>query len=357
VDWSWENHPQCKSTAQVRDICPPAAFSGLQDVIFMNTGDGSFRRVTSEVGLIEKGKGLGVVCADLNKDSRIDVYVANDTTNNFLYANEGNRQFKEMGVASGTALDERGISNGSMGIAVLDFDGDLNPDIWVCNYEDETFALYKNDGDLRFRHVTSSTGIAALGTLFVAFGTVAADFDNDGDEDLAVVNGHVLRFPPDNTVEQFPLFLTNSGRGKFSRQQFEPNNYFAKKWRGRGMVSLDFDRDGSLDLATSNVNQPAALLANRTPPQGNWCGLQLIGRRSNRDAIGAQIIFRTDAKSYLRLITGGGSYLSQSVYTVHCAFRPGEQLKQVEITWPSGTVETLNELGKNQYHRVVEAAN
>ncbi len=240
VDWSWDNHPACKSTAGVKDVCPPAAFTGIQDVVFFNQSDGKFQKASSEIGLVPEGKGLGVVCADLNNDNLIDVYVANDTVNNFLYQNLGDGKLKEIGVSSGTALDDKGVSNGSMGIAVLDYDGSLAPDLWVCNYEDETFALYKNDGDMNFRHVTSSTGLSNLGTLFVAFGTTAGDYDHDGDEDIMVTNGHVLRFPPGNTVSQLPLLLKNSGKGKLARVDASADNYFAKKWRGRGARAVGF---------------------------------------------------------------------------------------------------------------------
>ena len=268
--------------------------------------------------------------------------------------NQGNGKFEEQGIASGTALDERGKSNGSMGVSVLDFDGDLRLDIWVCNYENETFALYKNDGNSNFRHVTSSTGITALGTLFVAFGTVAADFDSDGDEDIVVANGHVLRFPTGNSVDQFPLVLLNNGRGKLTRQQFGPATYFGKKWRGRGVAGFDFDRDGDKDLVISNVNQAAAILENQTRTKGKWCSLELVGCKSNRDCIGARIVFRTDKKSYLRNIVGGGSYLSQNPYLVHCAFPFDEELRQAEITWPDGTVQVVDNLRVNGFNQVVE---
>lgn len=354
VDWSWQNHLDCKSTADVKDICPPAAFAGLQDIMFFNNGDGTFRSATTEIGLVAEGKGLGVVTANFNQDQLIDVYVANDTTNNFLYQNLGDGKFKEIGVSSGTALDDRGVSNGSMGIAVLDYDGNLQPDLWVCNYEDETFALYKNDGEMSFRHVTSSTGLSALGTLFVAFGTTAGDYDHDGDEDIMVTNGHVLRYPPGNTVDQLPLLLNNGGKGRLSRVTFDEGSYFAQKWRGRGVVQMDLDADGDLDLAVSHVNQPAAILQNTQKSKGNWCALDLVGRTSNRDAIGARVVFKTKAKSYLRLITGGGSYMSQSPYTVHCAFPAGEELQQVDITWPSGQLQTIANVALNQRQTVVE---
>lgn len=354
VDWSWANHPDCKSTANVKDICPPAAFAGIQDVVFFSNGDGTFRAAHSEIGLVPEGKGLGVVCAHLNSDQLIDVYVANDTTNNFLYENVGSGKFKEVGVTSGTALDDRGVSNGSMGIAVLDYDGNQLPDLWVCNYEDESFALYKNDGDMSFRHVTSSTGLSALGTLFVAFGTTAGDYDHDGDEDIMVTNGHVLRHPPGNTVDQLPLLLKNNGKGRLARVDFSDDSYFSQKWRGRGVVHMDFDHDGDLDLAVSHVNQSAALLRNEQKSTGKWCALDLVGRESNRDAIGAKVVFKTNVRRYLRMVVGGGSYMSQSPYTVHCAFPADEKLEQVEITWPLGRQEVWKNFEMNQPQMVVE---
>ena len=355
ADWSWEKNPECQSSARLRDVCPPGAFKGLNHIVFMSNGDGSFRSVASEIGLVPEGRGLGVVCADLNHDSKVDVYVANDTTNNFLYVNQGEGKFSEQGVASGTALDERGTANGSMGVAVFDFEGDLKPDLWVCNYENETFALYKNDGNANFRHITSSTGITALGTLFVAFGTVAADFDSDGDEDLVVANGHVLRFPPGNSADQFPLFLRNSGKGRLSRQTFDKDSYFSNKWRGRGAIGLDFDRDGDVDLAMSHINQPASVLENRTPTKGSWIQLELIGTKSNRDAIGGRVLFSTNKKKYLRHVIGGGSYLSQNPYLVHCAFPPDEKLEKVEVIWPNGSTQSLANVAINQYCQIVEA--
>lgn len=358
VDWTWEKNPQCISTARVRDICPPASFDGLPDCVFANQGNGTFKKLDQEIGLLPGGKGLGVVCSDLDQDGKVDIYVANDTNNNYLYLNRGNLKFEEIGVDSGAALDDHGVSNGSMGIAVLDYDGNLTPDLWVCNYEDETFALYKNDGGANYRFVSSSAGITALGTLFVAFGTVAADFDRDGDEDLVVANGHVLRFPSDTTVAQKPLLLTNTGKGKFLRQPTPEGDFFSQLYRGRGLVQLDFDLDGDLDLAFSNVNQPASILLNQTVATGQWCSLTLIGQASNRDAVGSQIIFTTEKsnkpKRYVRWVVGGGSYQSQSPYTVQWASPADEKLVQVEITWPNGGVQKLDGVPVNQRTVIVE---
>lgn len=336
TDWSWDKHPQCKTSSEPRDICAPAAFKGLPDQIYLNNNDTTFRPIEMNIEPNSDGRGLAVMLVDLNQDLKLDIYVANDTTYNFLFINQGNERFEEIGIASGAGLDERGNPNGSMGIAVFDFDGNLQPDLWVTNYENETCSLYLNDGNANFRCATATTGIMSLGTLFVSFGTVSGDLDLDGDEDLVIANGHVNRFPSGNSVDQFPLLLENSGSGKLLRPQTDPSNYFGKKWRGRGVVALDFDLDGDLDLAISHVNQDAVVLENKTLANGHWCTLELVGTHSNRDCIGSRVVFKTDKKNYLRTIVGGGSYLSQNPYSVHFGFPASETLEQFEITWPDG---------------------
>lgn len=354
VNWSSKNNPSCISTAGVREICPPAAFKGVQDAIFINQGDGTFRSATTEWGLVPEGRGLGVVCAHFDDDERLDVYVANDAANNFMYFNQDGERFKEHGVSSGTALDERGIANGSMGVAVLDFDADLLTDLWVSNYENETFALYKNEGGGNFRVITASSGLTTLGTLFVAFGTIAADFDSDGYEDVVVANGHVLRSPPNNSVSQYPLLARNKAGKRFVRPTYENTGYFGKKSRGRGVVDWDFDGDGDMDLAFINVNQPAALLENRTASVGHWLQIELVGTICNRDCIGARLVVQTDQRRILRQVSGGGSYLSQAPYTVHFGLPPGRSQVDVEITWPGGIAQKILGLDVNQKHQVIQ---
>ncbi len=354
VDWRITNNPPCTSASNDRDICPPARFPGLPDLIYMSNQDRSFRRCDQNLGLAPDGKGLGVIAANLDDDKNIDLYVANDTTNNFLYRNTGMSNLQEIGLQSGTALDERGLANGSMGLAILDYDADLKPDVWVTNYENETFALYKNDGDLQFRCVTTSTGITAIGNLYVGFGTCAADFDHDGDEDIVVANGHVMRHPVSNSVDQYPLFIENNGSKRLVRKQFHADNYFSKKWRGRGVAPFDFDHDGDLDLAFSHVNQPAEILQNESLEKGNWWIFQLCGTVSNRDAIGARLIASTSKRKLMRTIIGGGSYLTQAPYLVHFALPSEETIERLEIRWPNDTVSTILSPVRNQYSLLVE---
>lgn len=355
VDWSWSKNPKCNAPqAGEREICSPQDFNGLLDTVYFNNGDGTFRAANEEVGIKIAGKGLGVIATDVNIDGRLDAYVANDTTNNLLFVNQGEGKFKEMGVLSGTAFDERGVANGSMGVTVLDFDRDTQPDIWVTNYENETFALYRNDSRGMFRCVTQSTGITAIGSLYVGFGTVAADFTRSGYEDIVVSNGHVMLFPRYSPIQQEPLFIRNQGNGKLQRLEFPADDYFAQGHRGRGVVVGDLDSDGKLDLVFSHVLEQASILHQQTELAGDWLELTLVGRQTNRDAIGARVILETSLGPMMRTIIGGGSYLSQNPYVVNFGLPPGTTAKTIEITWPSGQQQRIETLQLNQRSVVVE---
>jgi hypothetical protein len=343
VDWSPTNHPRCQGASRdMADVCPPRKFEGLDDAVYLGNGDGTFRDGTHDVGLKPGGKGLGVVLADLDHDGDLDVYVANDTVDNFLYVNDGHGHFAETGLSSGTAVDDKGNPNGSMGVSVLDFDGDELLDLWVANYEDETFALYRNENRGLFRHVSSQVGLGALGTLLVGFGTVCGDFDGDGDEDIAVANGHVIHQPRNAPVKQEPLILLNDQKKRLVRATFPEGTYLATPHAGRGLAMGDLDNDGDLDLVFANTNEPAAVLLNSGDASAHWLKLQLVGTVSNRDAIGARCVIHTSDGTQLRHRYGGGSYLSSSDRVVHFGITSRATLESIEIHWPSGVVTKLN---------------
>lgn len=349
VNWSWENHPACPaSVADKVDICSPNDFAPLPDVIFCNQGNGNFTKEDVRYGLASDGKGLGVVAAHLNEDNFIDIYVANDTRNNFLYLNNDRAKLSEVGLISGTAVDVDGTPNGSMGLAVFDFDNDLASDIWVTNYENETCALYKNDGQGNFLWATDRAGINSLGTLFVSFGTVTGDFEADGDQDVVVANGHIMLYPRNSRLAQENLLLANtlrsvnksSNHGRLERNT-AAGSFFAERHRGRGLAKADLDGDGDLDLVFSNVNENARILRNDSVAHGRNVILKFVGRSSNRDAIGLRAVVQTNSNRYLRQVVGGGSYLSQSCYEVHWGIPEGEHIQKIELIWPSGLRQTV----------------
>jgi enediyne biosynthesis protein E4 len=354
VDWSFENHPLCQGPkVGLREVCPPRTFSPLPDVLYLSNGDGTFRDATAEWGLSPEGKGLGVILADLDLDGDLDVYVANDTVENLLYENVDGR-LKDVSLLSGASLSERGVPDGSMGVDLFDYNRDGRPDLWVVNYERESCALYENSGQLMFRHVSQRTGITSAGGLFVSWGTCCFDADRDGDEDMFVSNGHVIRYPTNAPLRQHPLLFENLGGTRFRNVAATAGEYLATPHMGRGVVTADFDGDGRLDLVVSHVNEPAAVLSNETPPRGDWLAVDLIGTRSPRDAIGAVVVLTTDRERQVRQWRGGGSYASTSTRRLHFGLGEATAIEQVEIHWPSGEHQTIAPQTSNQVLRVIE---
>ena len=291
VDWSFANHPTtCTYDGKTPDVCPPKKFAGLRHTVFRNNGNGTFTDVSAEAGLRPGGKdaskGLGVVLVDVNGDGKPDIYVANDTVDNFLYINRCTKsefRFEECGIFSGVARDGSGSPTGSMGVDAADYDGTGKPALWVTNYENELHGLYKNqcrDGRISFSYQTQAAGIAALGQKFVAWGTGFADLDHHGWEDLIIINGHATRYPTgvDVSRRQRPVLLRNQN-GRFSNISRLGGDYFQQPHLGRGLALGDLDNDGRIDAVVSHVNEPVALLRNEADTRGNhWLGIALAGR-------------------------------------------------------------------------------
>ena len=356
VDWSFDNHPFCSSrAADERDICPPREFAGLRDTLYLSNQDGTFRDATEAWGLRGDGKGLGVLAADFNDNGHVDIYVANDTTNNFLYVNDGEPPFREVATLAGAAADKSGIPNGSMGVDLIDFNHSGRPDIWVTNYEREDFALYRNEGPNAFLHVSDIAGLNVLGGLFVGFGTTCADLDLDGQEDILINNGHVILYPTASPRAQLPLAMLADGQ-RFQRLHFPADSYMSRPHEGRGLALADLDGDGDLDAIFSNINAPLAILRNDLSKPANWLQVQLIGTRSNRDAIGAKVTATIGDHQMLRVRKGGGSYLSTSQEALAWGLGSADRVDSLTVRWPSGAHNVLENVAANQVLRIVEPA-
>ncbi len=362
VDWSFANDPACKGLGRdiPRDVCAPQKFNPLQHRLYRNRGNGTFQDVTKEAPLRADGKGLGVVIADVDGDGKPDIYVANDAGDNFLYVNRGGMRFEEKGFAVGVAVDEHGQYNGSMGVDVSDYDGTGRPSLWVTNFQGEYHALYRNLGKNGFKYSTQAAGIGRLGQKYVGFGTGFLDFDNDGWDDLAIANGHVLRHPLGTGVKQRPVLLHNEdhdGRRQFRELPGSGGPYFQTEHSGRGLAIGDLDNDGWPDVVVSHQNAPVAILRNvagTTLGKGNhWLGIKLVGK-SDRDLVGTTATLEVNGRRLTHFVKGGGSYLSTSDPRVRFGIGPTEKVGRLTVKWPGGSEQHFDGLQVDRYWRATE---
>ncbi|WP_020470889.1 CRTAC1 family protein [Zavarzinella formosa] len=361
TDWSFANDPKCTGQGRdtTKDVCSPHQFGPLQHRLYRNKGDGTFADITATAPLRPDGKGLGVLITDLDADGRPDIYVANDGGDNFLYVNRGGMKFEERGRATGCALDDTGLFNGSMGVDAADYDESGRPSVWVTNYQGELHALYRNLGPTGFRHDSQSAGVARLGRQFVGFGTGFVDFDNDGWEDLVISNGHVLRHPTGSTVKQRPVLLRNEqhdGRRQFREIPGKGGPYFRGQYGGRGLAVADLDDDGWPDLIITHQNEPVVLLRNvagATGTTNNWLGISLAGR-DRRDVAGATVTLEVNGRKLTRFTHGGGSYLSTGDSRLRFGLGAASQVGRLTVRWPNGKEEQYDGLQPGRYWRITE---
>jgi hypothetical protein len=369
VNWSNANDPPCGGyfSGIRRDVCPPKRLDAVPHVLFRNRGNGTFEDVTTAAGLRvsrpdkDYGKGLGVLFVDVDLDGKPDIYVANDTTENFLYLNRsepGRLRFEDKGAVYGVHRDGGGNVNGSMGVDAADYDGSGRASVWVTNYENELHALYRNqlrDGRMIFSYATAAAGLAAIGPRFVGFGTVFADVDRDGWEDLVVNNGHVMQHHPMNFIKQPPILFLNTdhtGQRYYVEKSRSGGPYFRRPHRGRGLAVGDLDDDGRPDLVFCNTNDPAAVLRNEGPA-AHWLGIELSAAGRN-DTTGARLSLETGGRQQVRFAMRGRSYLSDSdrrfLIGLGTAAAPG----RLTVEWPSGSpwVEHFDGLTADQYHKL-----
>jgi hypothetical protein len=340
-----------------RMYCRPMQYPGTTELLYRNNGDGSFRDITRESGLAEAvGKALGAVFVDVDLDGKLDLYVANDALLNFLFRNLGGGRFEDVSVLSGTAFDPKGNPQGSMGVDAGDLDGDGLPDLAVSNFEGEPNAYYRNLGSGLFEDLSVSSGFAQRVPRDVGFGLNFLDLESDGDLDVFIANGHVDDKPrlQGATHAQRNALIWNQGGGRFVEKPcgsaFETNHV------GRGSAAADYDNDGDPDLAVSNSGGPLLLLRN-DDGGGGWLGVQLVGRKSNRQGIGARLVAETPAgKTLTRLVHAGSSYLSSSDPRVLFGLGSEKAVKRLTIHWPSGAVQALENLPAGKYVKIEEAS-
>jgi len=358
LDWDLRKNPWCGDEARnFRAYCHPEVFPPSTHILYHNNGDGTFTDVSSKAGFSGKrGNGLGVTFNDFDLDGWPDILVANDALAQQLFRNNGDGSFTEIGVSTGLAYDEDGRTYSGMGVAFEDYDNDGRPDVFIGDLANQKYALYKNQKET-FEYVTASTGVGAITALHSAWGAAFVDYDNDGWKDLIVAQSHVM----DNIEEtqpslryREPLLLMRNTRGRFEDVSKSSGAPFRIPVAARGLAFGDLDNDGYIDLAVNCLDGPPMILRNQGNGN-NWLTIDTVGTATNRDGIGArvEITGQSGARQWATVNTGG-SYQSASDKRVHFGLGADKRCASVEIQWPSGIVQRLQNVTGNQILRLKE---
>ncbi|HLZ51796.1 MAG TPA: CRTAC1 family protein [Candidatus Acidoferrum sp.] len=359
VRWSPEHDVFCSLDGTHKSYCTPEAYRGDTCWLFHNRGNGTFEDVTAASGIFDSSsKSLGVAMFDYDQDGWPDLLVANDTQPNKLYKNLQNGKFKEAGVEAGLAFSSEGKARAGMGIDTGDFDNTGRPGVAITNFDNEMIGLYRSAGAGTYDDIAIPSGLGAASRSTLGFGCAFFDVNLDGWLDLAVANGHI-----DETVRnirgnvgyaQAPQLFLNEGAGKFRDIANEVGGGFATPIVGRGLAYGDFDRDGDLDLLITTNNGPAYLFRNDLNAGNRFIRFQLVGTKSNRDAMGAKVRIFAGGQEQSRVVRGGSSYLSQSELPVTFGVGKSEKIERVTIEWPSGRSEEYKNLATGKAYEIIE---
>jgi enediyne biosynthesis protein E4 len=357
--WEVNKDPMCLGGGRLRAYCHPKFYEPLPSTLYRNNGDGTFTDVSDETGISKKlGKGMGIGFNDYDGDGFVDIFVANDNMPNSLFHNLKGKAFEEVAMDAGVAYSENGKAVSGMGIEFRDFDNDGLPDIWHTATELETFPLFRNRGAGIFIDVTGRSGLARPTLEMSGWSNGAADFDNDGLKDLFVARGNVLdniaEFTSRTYGEPNSIFR-NLGKMTFEDVTAQTGTDMQLSEPYRGAVIGDLFNDGHMDLVVTVLNGKARVLRNVTANENNWVAFTLIGTKSNRMAIGAQIKITTeDGKNQYDIVSTSAGYGASRDPRAHFGLGAFKTIKQVEIRWPSGERQILRDLPANRIHRVEE---
>ena len=352
----------CQVTHRGRDYtvgCHPHYQSALTDTVLTNQGDGVFQDVSLETGVAagDGRQGLGVVCADLDRDGDVEYYVANDTVDNQLWVNEAGL-FSDRAVVAGVAMNRYGEREAGMGVAVGDVTGNGLLDLFVTHFFFETNTLYANQGDLFFLDVTDESGLGPASRMRLGFGATLLDADNDGWLDLMVANGHIhTRLHELGRKEPFAqraLMFRNRGKGQFGDVSGRAGGYFQQAVVGRGTAASDFDRDGKPDIVVQHLDGDAGLLRNDSRTLGRSVRVRLVGTASPREPVGAVAVMAVHGRELVRACNGSASYLSCDDNWLHFAVPDTEGSVELTVHWPSGQIDVLKDVNVSRDLAIVE---
>ena len=332
---------ECRTKKGELRICHPQDLTAWPDECFMNQGDGRFSPEARQRGLFGDGnKALGVAIADFNNDQLPDIYVANDTTANFLFVNQGEARFREDGYLAGCAVDRNGSFQASMGLGVGDLDNNGFLDIYSTHFYEESNTLYENLGVQGFQDVTGLAGLHELTMPYLGFGVVIADFDQDRSQDIFITNGHVENYPGNPLRKMSPQMLASDGRN-WRDESASAGAFFAGKYVGRGTAWCDVDADGDPDLAVVHQNDPVALLRNDST-RGHWLKFQFNGRASNRRGIGCRVTVHSRGQKLTQELCAGTSYASSHQPALIFGLGGEDASCTVDVLWPGGRTQRLD---------------
>jgi enediyne biosynthesis protein E4 len=346
----------------IRVQCGPRGLPGERDFFYRNKGDGSFEEVAEKIGLADKEKyfGLGVSFADYDNDGWLDLYVANDSSPNYLYKNNRDGTFDDVSFETGTSYSGAGDEQGSMGVSFADYDNDGNADIFVTNFESEQNTLYRNLGSKGFLDVSAVAGVAQPAIPFVGWGTALSDFDNDGLLDILVVNGHVypqMELVKSETVKGFrqPLLLhRNLGNGKFEDISEVSGLRKLPMFSGRGAAFGDLNNDGLIDAVITNLGEKPTVLLNTSQSSNQKLIVKLIENGKNIDAIGSRVTLKTDKRTVFQEVQAGASYISQNDFRLHFGLSSNEKIVSADVRWSNGKTEIVSGLQLNKLVTITE---
>jgi hypothetical protein len=358
LDWSFKNNQICGDAGK-RLSCSPALYQGFPNTLYRNNGDGSFEDVSSSTGISAHiGKGMSAAIADYDDDGFIDIFVTNDSERNFLFHNVGGNSFEEMGVQAAVAFTEDGIPVSSMGLDFRDVTNDGRPDVTITALANETYPLFVNEGHGLFSDGTYAAEIGLASNTMSGWGNGAFDFDNDGWKDIFAANSHVsenvgqyrhLKYELANAVFQ------NRGNGTFADVTSRAGPGMQARAAHRGAAFGDLDNDGRIDAVVSVIGGEPEILYNTSEPRHHWILIKAVGTKSNRGGIGTKIKLtaRSGSVQYNQVTTSVG-YASSSDQRVHFGLGADERISEIELRWPSGTVQVLRDIEANQIIEVRE---